>query len=81
MEDNLKALSEAETNLDLLEAKGEFNRSFISAVRDIRVYKEKRADLMRRIDALMKSQAVGEAPESEGKAEPKTARSTHKKAK
>ena len=81
MEDNLKALSEAETNLDLLEAKGEFNRSFISAVRDIRVYKEKRADLMRRIDALMKPQAVAETHGPEGKAEPKTARSTHKKAK
>ena len=81
MEENFKALSEADSNLGLLEAKGEFSHAFIGSVRDIRIYKEKRADLMRRVDALIKPQAPGLAPEPEVKAEPKTARSNHKKAK
>ena len=81
MEENLKALSEAETHLGVLEAKGDFGRPFIVAVRDIRVFKAKQTDLMRRIDALMKPQSAGQTPEPEVKTEPKTARSNHKKAK
>ena len=89
MEENLTALDDAEVNLVLLEAREEFGRPFIGCVRDIRLYKGKRADLMRRVDALVMPQMTGQetgkesviASGQETKSEPKTARQNHKKAK
>ncbi len=75
IEDNAKDLREAEANLGLLEAKQEFGRPFIGCVRDIRLYKDRRLDLMRRVDTLAcPAQSSGDA-----KAQPVAARSGNKK--
>jgi len=77
MEENLQALSEAESNLGMLDTKGDFGHSFIGCVREIRRCQEKRADLMRRIDALVKPQRS----EQEVKSAPKATKPANKKAK
>jgi hypothetical protein len=77
MEENLQTLSEAESNLGLLDTKGDFGHSFIGCVREIRRCREKRADLIRRIDALVKPQGS----EQEVKSAPKATKPANKKVK
>ncbi len=75
MEENAKALADAETDLVFFERKEGFGHEILGRLRDIRLFKNKRADLIRRIDVLTRS----ELTPKKVKTEPSAVRKVNKK--